>query len=363
VVTIPARGYGNALTGGISAARGRYIIMADADDSYDLTGLMPFLEHLRAGSDLVVGNRFAGGIEPGAMPALHRYLGNPMLSFIGRLFFASAVGDFHCGLRGFRRDSALQLGLQAEGMEFASEQVVFATLAGQRITEVPTTLSPAGRSRPPHLRSWRDGWRHLRFLLLFCPRWLFAFPGLALLTVGLLINAAVLPGPLRLGDVTFDLNTLVGADAMMIIGVQSMMFAVFTVVYTSAQGIRSEPSWLAALRRVWTLERGLAVAALLALGGIAGVVFAFLRWKSAAFGPLPVNSVLRLVLPSATALAISCQLGLGVFFLSILQTRRSPTVTAAIHEEQPREDRAHEEHQPDEQTEFGMDPVTSPMRY
>lgn len=362
VVVTPARGYGNALTGGISAAQGRYIIMADADDSYDLSDLMPFLEQLRAGSDLVIGNRFAGGIERGAMPALHRYLGNPVLSFVGRLFFSSAVGDFHCGLRGFRRDSALRLGLQAEGMEFASEQVVFATLAGQRITEVPTTLSPAGRSGPPHLRSWRDGWRHLRFLLLFCPRWLFAFPGLALLTVGLIINAAVLPGPLRLGDVTFDLNTLVGADAMMIIGVQSMMFAVFTVVYTSAQGIRSEPSWLVALRRVWTLERGLAVAALLGLGGIAGVVFAFFRWKSAAFGPLPVNSVLRIVLPSATALAISCQLGLGVFFLGILQIRRSPAVWPAILEDEPDRVHQHNDDQAGLEAVPGLDAVTSPRR-
>ncbi len=171
--------------GGILAARGRYVIMGDADDSYDLAGLGPFLDRLRAGTDLVMGNRFRGGIARGAMPALHRYLGNPVLSFIGRLFFGSKIGDFHCGLRGFNRDSVLQLGLQATGMEFASEIVVKATLAGQRIEEVPTTLSPDGRSRPPHLRSWRDGWRHLQFLLLFSPRWLFFYPGLVMLVVGL----------------------------------------------------------------------------------------------------------------------------------------------------------------------------------
>src|ERR1017187_9439324 len=198
VVSIPERGYGSALLGGIRAARGKYVIMGDADDSYDFTALMPFLDRLRAGADLVMGNRFQGGIAPGAMPALHRYLGNPVLSFTGRLFFRSKIGDFHCGLRGFRRDSVLALGLQASGMEFASEMVVKATLAGQRVEEVPTTLSPDGRSRPPHLRSWRDGWRHLRFLLLFSPRWLFLIPGAALFALGLVIGVAVTLAPLRL---------------------------------------------------------------------------------------------------------------------------------------------------------------------
>src|SRR5215472_16998517 len=214
VVKVPERGYGSALLGGIQAARGRYIIMGDADDSYDLTALMPFLDRLRAGADLVMGNRFRGGIAPGAMPALHRYLGNPVLSFIGRLFFRAKLGDFHCGLRGFRRDSVLSLGLQTSGMEFASEMVVRATLAGQHVEEVPTTLSPDGRSRPPHLRSWRDGWRHLRFLLLFSPRWLFLIPGIALLALGLVVGAAVLPAPLAVGGITYDVNTLAVACAM-----------------------------------------------------------------------------------------------------------------------------------------------------
>jgi Glycosyl transferase family 2 len=323
VVNITARGYGNALKGGIDAARGRYVIMGDADDSYDLTGLMPFLGRLREGDDLVMGNRFAGGIAPGAMPTLHRYLGNPVLSFIGRLFFNSAVGDFHCGLRGFRKDSVLTLDLQADGMEFASEMVVKATLARQRVAEVPTTLSPDGRSRKPHLRSWRDGWRHLRFLLLFCPRWLFALPGLTLLVLGLIINAAVLPGPLKVGNVTFDVNTLVGADAMVIIGIQAVLFAIFTVVYSSAQGIRPEPGWLVRLRSILTLERGLALAGLLFIAGIVGIVASFARWHGVRFGPLRYETSLRLVMPSATALVVSCQLSLGMFFLSILQTRRS----------------------------------------
>src|SRR6202789_1351216 len=195
VVPVSDKGYGNALMGGILAAGGEYVIMGDADDSYDFSNLMPFVTELRKGADLVMGNRFAGGIAPGAMPALHRYLGNPVLSFIGRLFFRSKIGDFHCGLRGFRRDSVLALGLQATGMEFASEMVVKATLAGQRITEVPTMLARDGRSRPPHLRSWRDGWRHLRFLLMYSPRGLFLVPGVACILVGLILGVLVLPRP------------------------------------------------------------------------------------------------------------------------------------------------------------------------
>jgi Glycosyl transferase family 2 len=334
VVPIAARGYGNALRGGIKAARSEFVIMGDADDSYDFTALMPFLERLRAGDDLVMGNRFAGGIAPGAMPALHRYLGNPVLSFVGRLFFNSKVGDFHCGLRGFRRDSALSLDLQADGMEFASEMVVRSTLAGQQISEVPTTLSPDGRSRPPHLRSWRDGWRHLRFLLLLCPRWLYGMPGLVLILLGLLGNALIVPGPLRLGRVTFDVDTLVGAEAMIIIGMQSVFFAVFTVVYTSAQGLRPEPAWLHRLRSVWTLERGLAIGALLAVGGLAGVAASFLSWHGAGFGSLDYDHELRIILPSATALIISCQVALGTFFLGVLEARRP---TATDHSDAPRE--------------------------
>jgi hypothetical protein len=338
VVPIPLRGYGNALRGGIRAARGKYVIMADADDSYDFTALMPFLERLRAGDDLVMGNRFAGGIAPGAMPALHRYLGNPVLSFVGRLFFNSKVGDFHCGLRGFRRDSALGLDLQAEGMEFASEMVVRATLDGQRISEVPTTLSPDGRSRPPHLRSWHDGWRHLRFLLLFCPRWLYGVPGLVLIFLGLAANAALLPGPLHVGNVTFDVDTLVGADAAIVIGLQSGLFAVFTVVYSSAQGLRPQPPWLGKLRAVWSLERGLGVAALLFIGGIVGVVASFVAWHGAKFGQLPYEHVLRVVLTSATALTISCQLALGTFFLGVLETRRSPGPQRQARPDEPSAD-------------------------
>src|ERR1700733_5190049 len=213
VVPVSDKGYGNALMGGILAARGEYVIMGDAEDSYDSGTLLPFVPALRNGADLVMGNRFKGGIAPGAMPPLHRYLGTPVLSFIGRLFFRSNIGDFNCGLRGFRRDSAINLGLQATGMEFASEMIVKAALAKQQIAEVPTTLAKDGRSRPPHLNTWRDGWRHLRFLLLFSPTWLFLLPGLVLLVLGLGFGAAVALGPLKIGGVSFDVDTLVACGA------------------------------------------------------------------------------------------------------------------------------------------------------
>jgi hypothetical protein len=323
VVPVRHRGYGSALMGGILAARGRYVIMGDADDSYDLASLRPFLDRLRVGADLVMGNRFRGGIAPGAMPPLHKYLGNPVLSFIGRRFFGSKIGDFHCGLRGFNRDSVLQLGLQATGMEFASEIVVKATLAGHRIQEVPTTLSPDGRSRPPHLRSWRDGWRHLRFLLLFSPRWLFFYPGMVMLCVGLIVGVAIIPGPLSIGGVKLDVDSLAAASALMTIGLQAILFAIFTCVYASNEGFLPPSVAVKRLRRIWTLERGLAVGAVLGLAGIGGGIASLAFWWGATFGRLPYDTVLRLVLPSATALAMSCQIVFGTFFLSILDIRHS----------------------------------------
>jgi glycosyltransferase involved in cell wall biosynthesis len=339
VVPVSEKGYGNALMGGIVAARGEYVIMGDADDSYDFTNLMPFVDRLRAGADLVMGNRFKGGIEPGAMPNLHRYLGNPVLSAIGRLFFSSKIGDFHCGLRGFRRDSVMKLGLQATGMEFASELVVKATLNGQRIEEVPTTLSKDGRSRPPHLRSWRDGWRHLRFLLLFSPRWLFLFPGLFLFVVGLVIGAVVVPRPFSIGSVTFDVDTLVAASAMVVIGFQSVLFALFTNVYASAEGFLPDNHRVRRILSTLSLERGLLTGAGLAVAGIIGVVFSFFYWHGAKFGSLNYDHALRLVVPSVTALMISCQIILGTFFLSILGIRRTrhPAMGALETDEEGRE--------------------------
>ena len=323
VVPVSEKGYGNALMGGIVAARGRFIIMGDADDSYDFTNLMPFVQSLRDGADLVMGNRFKGGIEPGAMPALHRYIGNPVLSSIGRLFFSSKIGDFHCGLRGFRRDSVMRLGLQATGMEFASELVVKATLAKQRITEVPTTLAKDGRSRPPHLRSWRDGWRHLRFLLLFSPRWLFFVPGLVVFVLGIVIGAVVIPRPFSIGSVTFDVDTLVAASAMIVIGFQSVLFALFTQVYASAEGFLPEDKRVRHILKTLSLERGLLAGAVLGIAGIVGLAVSLSYWHSASFGSLDYNHALRIVVPSVTALIVSCQIILGTFFLSILGIRRT----------------------------------------
>ena len=327
VVPISEKGYGNALMGGIIAAQGQYVIMGDADDSYDFTNLMPFVTELRQGNDLVMGNRFKGGIAPGAMPPLHKYLGNPVLSFIGRLFFHSKIGDFHCGLRGFRRDSAISLGLQATGMEFASEMVVKATLANQKITEVPTPLAKDGRSRRPHLRSFRDGWRHLRFLLLFSPRWLFFYPGLALLLIGLGFGAAVATGPLTIGGVSFDVDTLVACGACVDIGFQAILFWLFTQVYAGSEGfLPTQPKVQTVLGKL-SLERGLLTGAAVGAAGLVGLIFSVTYWQGHSFGHLNYEHALRLIVPSVTALVLSCQLILGTFFLSILgikQTRHVP---------------------------------------
>ncbi len=231
VVPVLAKGYGNALIGGINAARGQFIIMGDADDSYDFTDLTPFLEMLRAGYELVMGNRFLGGIKPGAMPFLHRYLGNPVLSGIGRLFFHIPVGDFHCGLRGFTKAAYERMDLHSTGMEFASEMVLKASLLELRITEVPTILSPDGRSRPPDLRTWRDGWRHLRFMLLYSPRWLFLYPGFILIALGFLGMLWLWPGPRQVYGVSFDIHTFLYAAMAVLIGFQAVSFAMFSKIF------------------------------------------------------------------------------------------------------------------------------------
>ncbi len=330
VVHVDEKGYGNALMGGIRAARGRYVIMGDADDSYDFTGLLPFVEQLRDGADLVMGNRFRGGIKPGAMPPLHRYLGNPVLSYIGRLFFRSKAGDFHCGLRGFRRDSILRLGLQTGGMEFASEMVVKATLQGLDVREVPTTLSPDGRSRPPHLRSWRDGWRHLRFLLLYSPRWLFFIPGLVMMAIGLVAGVALTTGPVVIGALAFDVDTLVGASAMIVIGFQAVLFALFTKVYAAEEGFLPEDRRIRKLVDVVSLEKGLIAGGLLALAGIGGLVASLAHWQVNNFGELDPREALRLVVPSATALIISFQTIFAALFISILGIRRTKETPADV---------------------------------
>ena len=297
---------------------GRFVIMGDADDSYDFSRITPFLDQLRGGYDLVMGNRFAGGIAPGAMPPLHRYLGNPVLSALGRLLFPSPVRDFHCGLRGFRRDAALAMDLQTTGMEFASEMVVKATLLGMRVTEVPTTLSPDGRSRPPHLRTWRDGWRHLRFLFLFSPRWLFLYPGALLAAIGLGAGLWILPGPRTIGSATLDVHTLLYAAAAVLIGFQSISFAVFTKIFAVLEGLMPPDPRLDRMFRYVTLEVGLAVGFTLVAVGIGGSLWAFGDWGSRSFGELEPTRVLRIIIPATLALTLGFQIVLTSFFLSVL---------------------------------------------
>ncbi|MFN6956164.1 MAG: glycosyltransferase family 2 protein [Acetobacteraceae bacterium] len=324
VVAVPERGYGAALIAGIAAARGRFVIMGDSDDSYDFTALDPFVAKLREGYELVMGNRFKGGIKPGAMPPLHRYLGNPVLSTIGRLFFGSPVGDFHCGLRGFDRDAMRRLELRAPGMEFASEMVVKATVQGLRIAEVPTTLSPDGRSRPPHLRSWRDGWRHLRFLLVFCPRWLFLYPGAGLFLAGLVAMALLLPGPVRLSGLTFDVHTLLYASGAMIMGFQAVQFWAFARIYGAQEGVVPEERRLTALLARFGLEPALVVAGLLVVLGLGLGVAAVAIWGAERFGPLPGTGAMRVAIASVTAMVLGLQLAFGAFFVALLGMMRAP---------------------------------------
>ncbi len=322
VIPIERKGYGSALMGGILAARGNYIVMGDADQSYDFTLVPQFLAKLREGFDLVMGNRFAGGIEPGAMPPLHRYLGNPVLTAIGRLFFKSPCGDFHCGLRGFRRDAILQLGLRTTGMEFASEMIVKATLFQLRIAEIPTTLRPDARGAPPHLRTWRDGWRHLRFLLLYSPRWLFLFPGFALMILGTLAGLWLLPGPRTIHGVTFDVHTLLFSAVLILLGFQSVNFAVFTKVFAITEGLAPEDRRLNWLFRYVTLEVGLLVGTLLAAAGLAAWIFVLTTWGKHHLGPLDPQVTLRIVIPGAVLLAIGFETVLSSFFLSVLGMAR-----------------------------------------
>lgn len=306
VVSIAQRGYGAALIGGITAARGRFIIMGDADDSYDFLDLDAFVMALRAGADLAMGNRFRGGIEPGAMPPLHRYLGNPVLSGVGRLFFDRRIGDFHCGLRGFRRDAMLSLGLSAPGMEFASEMVAKAALHGLRITEVPTRLRKDGRDRPPHLRSWRDGWRHLRFMLMFSPNWLFVYPGAVLLLFGILGLVTLHDGPAHLGRVTFDINTMVYAGDAAGVGSQLLTFGLFAKLYSAQQGFWP-PDRMVRWWRGVPFEGLLIVGSLLTLVGFVWSTTALMHWGARNFGDLQQPMTLRTIIPSATLMVVGVQ--------------------------------------------------------
>jgi len=318
VVEVARRGYGNALIGGIQAAEGAFVIMGDADESYDFAAIGPFVERLRGGDDLVVGNRFLGGIRPGAMPWSHRWLGNPVLTRIGRLFFHAPVGDMHCGLRGFRKDAVERMHLRAAGMEFASEMVIKASLKGMRISEVPVVLRRDGRSRPPHLRTWRDGWRHLRFMLLFSPRWLFLYPGAAIFAFGFVLSALLLPGPLRVAGVRLDIHTLLVAGFLCLLGYQLVLFAVFTKIFAIRVGFHPPHPVLKRLFQYVTLEVGLLVGALMSLAGVVALIAAVISWQSAGFGNLDPSLTMREVIPAVVLLALGTQTVFASFFLSIL---------------------------------------------
>lgn len=321
VVPVPIRGYGAALAAGIEAARGRYVMMADSDDSYDLSNLMPFLEQLRIGFQLVMGNRFRGGIENGAMPPLHRYFGNPLLTFIGRLLFQSRCKDFYCGQRAFSRDAVRAMDLQSTGMEFALEMLVKATMTGLRVTEVPVTLKPDGRGRPPHLRSWRDGWRSLRFYLLYSPKWLFLYPGIVMMLVGLLTGGWLLPRPHDVLGVTLDVHTLLYCAAAILIGFQLVSFAIFGKMLAVATGLHPRNPRLEKLFANARLETGLLIGGLLVLMGIALSMAAIARWASADFGDLNPFSIMRLVVPAALALTLGTQVVFASFYFSLLQVQ------------------------------------------
>ena len=323
VVNVLERGYGNALLGGIVAARGKYVIMGDCDDSYYFSALSPFVEKLREGYALVMGNRYKGGIKPGAMPPLHRYLGNPVLSLLGRIFFGSRCGDFQCGLRGFSREAIIALDLQTPGMEFSTEMVVKATIRKLKIVEVPTMLWPDGRGRHPHLRTWRDGWRYLRFLLLFSPRWLFLFPGVVMFTIGLLGTIILALEPLAIGKVTFGIHTLFYSAISMMIGFQSTLFWLFARMYIMREGIVPPDRLFRKIAAISTLEICLIVSAILIFVGVALSAYALNNWRFLQFGPLRADDTMRLVIPAGTIILIGAQIAFGSFFLSVLGIRTS----------------------------------------
>ena len=327
VVDVSVRGYGAALLGGIAAARGEYVITGDADMSYDFGHAPRYVDELRKGQELVMGNRFTGGVATGAMPFLHRYLGNPVLTKIGQLFFGAwEIGDFHCGLRAFNKAAIDSLNLSCTGMEFASEMVVKAKLHQLRVSEVPTTLAPDGRDRPPHLRTWRDGWRHLRFLLCYSPRWAFLIPGFLCGFLGLALMLMVLPGPLQVGHVVFDVHTLVYGGGLVLVGAQGVFFAALSKIYTITQGLTPTPAQASRLFQVITLEHGMIVGLVLVGGGIVGSVFAVYGWAETGLGAYEPTRAMRIVVPSVVALALGAQTIFSSIFLSLLGMSTKHTV-------------------------------------
>ncbi len=318
VVDVPRKGYGSALRGGIEAARGQYVIMGDADDSYDFLVLGDFVRELRAGHDLVMGNRFKGGIMKGAMPWLHYWIGNPVLTWIGRVFFRSPMKDFHCGLRGFRVDAYEKMQLRSTGMEFASEMVIKSTMLRLSMAEVPIKLHPDGRSRPPHLRTWRDGWRHLRFMLLFSPRWLFLIPGVVLFLFGLVVSAVLVSSSVTIGGIEFDIQTLYGSSLLCLLGYQLITFAIFTKAFAVAEGFHPEPDYYSWIFRYMRLETGVIAGALMTVVGVGYLIVAIRGWQELGFGGLDPRVTMRQVVPGGGLMVIGIQTIYSSFFLSIL---------------------------------------------
>ena len=324
VVHVREKGYGSALRGGIEAARGQWVVLGDADDSYDFSRIEGFVQKFREGCELVMGCRLPSGggtIAPGAMPWKNRWIGNPSLSFIGRLFFHCPARDFHCGLRGITKAAYNRLELKTTGMEFASEMVIKATLKSLRIAEVPITLHRDGRSRPPHLKPWRDGWRHLRFMLLFSPRWLFTWPGLALLLLGVTLAVPLCFGPVHIGRVQFDTNTLLVAGMMTIVGFQVIFFGLFTKLYCVARGLLPDNPQLRRVLALFSLERGIVAGLIIAAAGLGFLAAAILKWRAAGFGIISYPESLRLVIPAVTCMMLGVQTLFSSFFLSILELK------------------------------------------
>jgi Glycosyl transferase family 2 len=316
VILVQQKGYGAALMGGMKGARGQYTIMGDADDSYDFASIDQFIDQLRGGADLVIGNRFKG-IQPGAMPVLHRYLGNPVLSFIGRLFFRIPVSDFHCGLRGFNTAKIRMLGLQTTGMEFASEMIVRSVLAGLNIGEVAITLHPDGRTRPSHLRTWRDGWRHLKFLLMCSPRWLYLVPGFLLLGVGLVLAFALLLGPLKVANIVLDLNTLLVACCLAIAGAQLVTFGALSRYFAVKSGFLPSSASTEQMLRWANTERILQLGGALFVLGLTAFGYAMWSWARLDFGNLFDPFIPRILMLGLTGMVIGIQIAFAAFFFGI----------------------------------------------
>lgn len=321
VVSIPEKGYGNALKGGINQAKGDYIIMGDADDSYDFSKLELFINKLNEGADFVIGNRFKGGIEKNAMPFLHKYLGNPVLSFLGRLFFNSKIGDFHCGLRGFTKEAYQKLEFTTSGMEFASELIVKAHLNNLNIAEVPTILHKDGRNRKPHLNTWQDGWRHLRFLLLYSPKWLFFYPSVLMMLTGFILSLFLIIAPIKIGNIVFDVHTLLYSTALFIIGFQFFVFYGLTKVFAVTHKLLPKSDRYDAIFKFISLEKGIVIGFLFTIIGIILSIYGFSIWSKENFGPLNVTETLRIIIPAVSIIVIGIQIILFSFFFSILGLR------------------------------------------